>query len=166
MNFREYIPLAKRTITYDSHQKLLFCSMAGLIGELTEYFEHSKSTVKPKMRKAELGDVCWYFAILADYLQLEIDTSSVSQYYLLSSCGYQTIGKIQEILKKVARDKNWIPDAVDRDRLSILFSDLMYGVERECAIYSWNFSDILQQNVEKLADRMDRGVLQGSGDER
>ena len=165
MNFKEYTPLAKRTITYDSHEKLLFCSMAGLMGEYTEYTEHLDCMSPQKLITAEIGDICWDLAILIDYLGIDVIPRTCPSYEL-DVHGFVTIGKIQEVLKKVARDNDWIPDELQKGTLEMLFNDLLYGITNKCLEFGMNLSDLLQANLEKLADRAKRGVLKGSGDER
>ena len=40
MNFEQYTREAKKTITFDSNEKLLFCCTTGLMGEFSEYMKH------------------------------------------------------------------------------------------------------------------------------
>lgn len=166
MNFNEYIPYAKKTITYDSYEKLLFCCTTGLLGEFTEFAEHIEKRSSKPLIISEAGDILWYTAILVDALGISIDTNTVSTYYTLPNCGYKTIGNIQEILKKAVRTHDWIPTEIQKDQLTLLFSDIVYGIQKFCWGYGYNISDVLQQNIEKLADRKERGVIHGGGDER
>ena len=167
MNFKEYTVLAKRTITYDSDEKLLFCSMAGLLGEYGEWLEHMENASNKSLIIKECGDICWYLAILVDYLKLDLNVTAVSPYFSLEHNGFQTISLIQEVMKKMVRDNpTWYPDEIQKGKLELLFSSLLAGVQNVCLIEQVNFSDVLHQNIEKLADRAKRGVLKGSGDLR
>ena len=166
MNFREFIPIAKRTITYDSMEKLVTCSMAGMLGAYNEYHEHRRKSSKNRLTTMEIFDSMWYTAILADHFNLELDAKVASNYYEFDAHGYDTIGKIQEVIKKVVRDNNWIPDEVQKGKLEFLFSEFLYGAQKKCLQYQINFSDLLITGSEKLASRKERGVLGGSGDER
>lgn len=164
MNLQEYTVGAKKTITYKTHKELLACTTLSLSGELSEYVEHMERKSNRTLISKELGDILWGLAVLSDHLGMELDSDTVSRYYNLQKDGMDTVAKIHEIIKKVIRDKDWIADDVDKLKLQPLLEALLCGIKRECAIQLMNMSDVYTQNLEKLASRAERGVLQGSGD--
>lgn len=44
--------------------------------------------------------------------------------------------------------------------------DVLWQLSGLCSVMGWSLEDIAQQNLEKLADRKERNVIDGSGDER
>ena len=107
MNFNEYQEMAKSTAIYDKQHKILYPAL-GLAGEAGEVANKVKKLIRDgyeenkdyrKTVAAEIGDVLWYCAVLADDI----------------GCDLQTI---------------------------------------------------VNNNIVKLKDRMDRGVIGGNGDNR
>ncbi|MCK5609223.1 hypothetical protein KAR91_45535 [Candidatus Pacearchaeota archaeon] len=166
MNFKEYTEKAKTTAIYKDDKALLACTALGVGSELNEWFDHKRGNSRQRIITMELGDVCWKIALLSDFIQVELEPNLTSRYYNLETDGHSSVGEIQEIIKKAIRNNDWIISEVNRDKLRILLSELLYGIQIQCTIYSINFSDLLQSNIEKLASRRERGVLGGSGDLR
>src|SRR5690349_3987742 len=75
-------------------------------------------------------------------------------------------GEIQGKIKKVLRDKGGVVD--DSDRIAIMkeVGDNLWYLARVCSELSLDFDSVATLNLNKLADRRERGVLQGSGDDR
>jgi NTP pyrophosphatase (non-canonical NTP hydrolase) len=80
--------------------------------------------------------------------------------------GLGEVGEIQNNIKKVYRDDN-----------GVLTSDRKKAVMKECGDVLWYLSaladecgftldEVAQSNLNKLLSRMERGEIQGSGDER
>ena len=44
--------------------------------------------------------------------------------------------------------------------------DILWQLSGLCTVLGWNLEDIAQQNLDKLADRKSRQVIDGSGDNR
>ena len=80
--------------------------------------------------------------------------------------GLGEAGEVQGKIKKVIRDYDGVLD--DGHRVAIMkeLGDLMWYVARTCSELSLDLDAVAYQNLEKLADRRERGVLQGSGDDR
>jgi hypothetical protein len=168
LNWNEYVKEAKKTITFDTHEKLLFCTTTGLMGEWSEFITHLQWDSEDALIGKEIGDTSWYLAILSDFLNVEIelfvwDEAECRRDIILD--GFITIGHIQETLKKVVRDNDWeIRTSETHLKLKTLLSKMYTLLLEICEDEGFNFSDILSGNIEKLADRAKRGVLQGSGD--
>ena len=83
MNFDEYQEKALRTAADTKKKNELFHLVLGLVGETGEIAEKLKKWVRDqdsdesKLDKAdltkELGDVLWYIAVLARYLDIPLD---------------------------------------------------------------------------------------------
>jgi len=175
LNWDEYVEKAQKTITYDSREKALFCTMAGMHGELVEYIEHTHAGSESSLILGELGDICWYTGIMAKLLDISLEVTTKP--FLSTICpgdipnlidnGSTILGKLSEVLKKVARDDAWeLTDLVKREKATVYLNSYYTLLREECADKGFNFSDVLSFNIEKLYDRMDRGVLKGSGDKR
>lgn len=83
MNFNEYQELALRTASDRTKRNELYHLVLGLMGESGEIAEKIKKNIRDEDSKEskinredmkkELGDVLWYLAVLADYLELKLE---------------------------------------------------------------------------------------------
>lgn len=77
------------------------------------------------------------------------------------------LGEIAEPEKKFHRgDPNWQDGQKLRDTVSKEIGGLLYYVAMKANMYDLDLDDILAENVEILADRKERGVIMGDGNER
>lgn len=84
MELNEYQRAAKTTAVYTSEQQQLVCTVLGLNGEAGEVAEKIKKVIRDKNSvigdddrreiQKELGDVLWYLAVLADTLDLDLES--------------------------------------------------------------------------------------------
>jgi NTP pyrophosphatase (non-canonical NTP hydrolase) len=84
MTFNEYQTQALLTAASKTKKNELFHLLLGLVGEAGEIAEKMKKIVRDhdsnetKIDRAdiekELGDVLWYVAVLADYLDIKLET--------------------------------------------------------------------------------------------
>jgi len=84
MELNDYQKAAKTTAVYTSAQQQLVCTVLGLNGEAGEVAEKIKKVIRDKNSiitdddrkeiQKELGDVLWYLAVLADTLDLELES--------------------------------------------------------------------------------------------
>jgi len=71
-------------------------------------------------------------------------------------------GEVAEKVKKLIRDKHkFTPNEIASEIGDVIF----YGTSL-AMIFGFNLGDIIRMNMEKLDSRQERGVLQGSGDNR
>lgn len=70
-------------------------------------------------------------------------------------------GEVAEKVKKSIRD-----DYLDVNVIKKELGDVLFYVAALGSYFDITLDDIAISNLEKLRDRKDRGVLQGSGDER
>ncbi len=75
-------------------------------------------------------------------------------------------GEIAEKIKKIIRDKDAVVSEEDKAELAKEVGDVLWYLAVFAHHLGVPFEDIAQQNLDKLQSRKDRGVLQGSGDNR
>jgi NTP pyrophosphatase (non-canonical NTP hydrolase) len=85
---------------------------------------------------------------------------------LYVALGLGEAGEIQGKVKKILRDDQGV--ITDEKRLAIAkeLGDLQWYIAQVCTEIDIRLGDVARMNLAKLADRADRGVLTGSGDER
>ncbi len=75
-------------------------------------------------------------------------------------------GEVCEHVKKAIRDDGGEITETRRAALRKELGDVLWYVAALCSELNLEMSDVARANVDKLADRQKRGVLQGDGDER
>ena len=189
--FSDYQKKALETNTYPEDKGLLLVAIGlgeefgELIGKLDKYrdlddvknvnrnegrvfeIEEEKEKLIIEVKK-ELGDVFWYLSMNFYYLNDEIDfllenyehakkiNGSVFQ-YLFQKTYLSYLGNI----KKRFRD-DLLNDKQCFDKLLKLLRFLCFY----CQAIDFDIKEILELNIEKLADRKKRGKIQGNGDNR
>lgn len=75
-------------------------------------------------------------------------------------------GEVAELIFKAFReDKGKITDE-RKEKLFKELGDVLWYVARISDLLGFKLSDVMEYNLAKLADRKERGVLSGSGDDR
>jgi len=85
-------------------------------------------------------------------------------YPALGLCGES--GEVAEKVKKLIRDKGGIVDDEFVANVKKELGDVLWYIANLAAELRLDMGDIAAANIEKLQSRKDRGVLQGSGDNR
>lgn len=75
-------------------------------------------------------------------------------------------GEVAGSIKKVLRDQNGNFDDIARAKLKHELGDVLWYVAVLASDFGLSLGEIARENLNKLADRADRGVLGGSGDQR
>ena len=79
-------------------------------------------------------------------------------------------GEVAEKIGKWIRDEGWLPGheptQAQRDALVKELGDVLWYVANVAADLGADLEEVGARNIEKLADRHERGVLGGSGDDR
>ena len=75
-------------------------------------------------------------------------------------------GEVADHGKKIVRDDEGRLTDDRRDDIAKELGDVLWYVAAICDELGLEMSDVARRNVEKLADRQERGVIQGEGDER
>jgi NTP pyrophosphatase (non-canonical NTP hydrolase) len=86
---------------------------------------------------------------------------TVGQVYVVLGEGGET-GEIQEKLKKAIREGD--NEYIEEMRGEV--GDTLWYLSQVCEEFGWRLEDIAQENLEKLAERQERGKLTGEGDNR
>ena len=75
-------------------------------------------------------------------------------------------GERAEKFKKLIRDRDSDESQIDKDDIKKELGDVLWYVAVLADYLEIGLDDIAKLNIEKLADRQQRGVLSGSGDNR
>lgn len=75
-------------------------------------------------------------------------------------------GEIAEKVKKIIRDKGGKVSEADKKELGREIGDVLWYLAVFADHLGIKFDDVAADNLKKLADRQQRGRLQGSGDHR
>ena len=85
-------------------------------------------------------------------------------YPALGLCGES--GEVAEKIKKIVRDRDNVVDDKCRAELEKELGDVLWYIANLAVELDLDLENIAQKNIKKLADRKERGVLHGSGDNR
>jgi len=75
-------------------------------------------------------------------------------------------GEVAEKIKKVIRDGNGVVSEEKKVEITKELGDVLWYVANLAQELGISMDDAATKNIEKLKSRQDRGVLQGSGDNR
>lgn len=75
-------------------------------------------------------------------------------------------GEIANKVKKILRDSNGKVTLDHKNELCAELGDVFWYLSQLATEIGFNLEAVAKRNVDKLADRAARGVLQGSGDNR
>lgn len=141
----------------------LMCSICGLIEEMEELGEATE--VEDVIKEA--GDVFYYIASIAR--ETDIDLESLFDRYEENNIIDKKLPTSLplKLLKKTYRDM----DGIMSDFYKAQLWDFLSAVIHEVVIFCSDFTEvsveeIMQINIDKLQDRLKRGVIQGDGDQR
>ena len=76
------------------------------------------------------------------------------------------VGEVNENIKKIIRDDGGYVTKERQDQLVKELGDVMWYISELCTALNIPLDYVCRTNLEKLKDRQNRGVLQGSGDNR
>jgi NTP pyrophosphatase (non-canonical NTP hydrolase) len=75
-------------------------------------------------------------------------------------------GEVLGKIKKIFRDKNGILDDETREEIKKELGDVLWYLTQLSTELEISLDDVAQANIEKLYSRLERGTLQGNGDNR
>ena len=106
---------------------------------------------------------------LNDYQQQAVKTAiygSGSRIIYPSIGLFGEAGEVANKVAKVIRDKEGIFSAEDREAIIKEIGDVLWFCAALTNDLGFSMEDVAQANLDKLRDRHERGVIQGSGDNR
>lgn len=184
MNLGDYQQKAITTKIYDDSVAIPYVVL-GICGEAAELYEKVSDQLNGKdvsmdLLGKEAADIVWYLAAWADETGTRLDS------LVMNYAGWQPLfntleeslekiilfsGQLAEYTKKALRDNF---DEVSQgqypksklDKAHEAVANLYLATREVVWLYGLNLDEILQQNIDKLASRAERGVLGGSGDNR
>lgn len=138
----------------------------GLVAEVGEVFGKVAKSVRdewPRERlqeelKAELGDVCWFWVLLAHLAGTELRELRTVAEDLTEHEVLQDLLSVSERL----HDKPTLKTITWKHWLQLYPS----CTARVAMVYEIDMQEILEYNINKLESRKARGTLKGSGDVR
>ena len=75
-------------------------------------------------------------------------------------------GEVAGKIKKIFRDKDGIIGEAEREALKSELGDVLWYVAQVCTELDLSLDAVAQANIEKLLDRLERGMIKGDGDSR
>jgi NTP pyrophosphatase (non-canonical NTP hydrolase) len=169
MKLIDYQKAAMSTAVFpvDRAFEYLTLGLVGEVGEVLAEINHPVNALDATLK--ELGDVLWYAVVLRHHVvgpygeEYSMDNIPYTDGYSDPAIGMSTsAGLIANKAKKVIRDgKAFDPDWVDSMITKILSACKTIAEEYDASI-----EEIMQTNIDKLASRKERGMIQGSGDGR
>lgn len=75
-------------------------------------------------------------------------------------------GEVAEKIKKVIRDKGGVMDGETRELIKKELGDVLWYVSQLATELNLSLNDIAEHNIEKLYSRLERGKINGNGDNR
>lgn len=75
-------------------------------------------------------------------------------------------GELANYVKKVVRDDDNKMSAETKERITKELGDVLWYLAQLCSEMKVSFSDLAEQNLDKVLSRLKRGALHGSGDNR
>jgi len=85
---------------------------------------------------------------------------------------YPTLGLVNEAgelagkVKKIFRDKGGVIGPEDREALKYELGDVLWYLAQIATELDLSLREVAEANLEKLFDRLERGVIKGEGDKR
>jgi NTP pyrophosphatase (non-canonical NTP hydrolase) len=107
---------------------------------------------------------------LNEYQQLALRTAGMGDkrdgLFLLMLGLNGEVGEVSEKVKKIVRDHAGDFSKLDLDNFSKELGDVLWYLAVIADYFDIPFEEIGKKNIEKLASRLERGKLSGSGDNR
>jgi NTP pyrophosphatase (non-canonical NTP hydrolase) len=85
---------------------------------------------------------------------------------LYASLGLGEVGELQGKVKKIIRDSGGHISDETRAAISKELGDVLWYLSVTASEFDLDLGSIAEQNLDKLANRKERGTLKGSGDNR
>jgi NTP pyrophosphatase (non-canonical NTP hydrolase) len=177
MTLNEYQQKTHETAVYPSEHAKEYL-LLGLAGEVGEICNKYKKTIRDNKQIdkddmiSELGDVMWYFSELCTFLNIELKNifyhalktfnipCHVKNYEQVTYELFNSIDAVNRLHCSIWTELDHI------DEINFILSELSISTIKLYNIFNTSLNEVLTKNIAKLQDRKNRGVIQGSGDNR
>lgn len=144
---------------------------------LNDYQQKAMTTCMPSSRNFSymmlnlVGEVGEFASKIAKLIRKEKATIDINE---LQTCGdpftSEEVKKMnQKELEEFAKETAYnmiIEQQLQDQELQKEAGDILWQLSGLCTVMHWNLEDIAQQNLDKLASRQQRNVIDGNGDNR
>jgi NTP pyrophosphatase (non-canonical NTP hydrolase) len=168
MKLDEYQANARKTAIYPG--ELMYPTL-GLAGEVAEMIWASEDAIEK-----EVGDVMWYVASVAHDAGLKLsEVNGTNDFTFPDTYSYVQeafddlviyAGEVCEAVKKTFRDSAGEVTPYYRERIAKSLEGVLCALHAVGDYYGFTLEECAKKNNEKLASRMERGVISGDGDDR
>jgi len=159
MNLRDYQIAAGTTAVYPDTAYVTYPAL-GLCNEIGEYLESDTDSMW-----GELGDIMWYVSALATDLEADLqdcfdltEPGGMHSVTVLVIHAARIAGWVKKIIRGDGNDK--------RDDILKSIGEIIHTIDVISRSRGKSVDQVCQENIDKLFDRKDRGVLKGDGDNR
>ncbi len=178
MRLSEYTLGARATAIYRQDRVFEYPSLGigGEIGELLGKLDAVSLELDPVPIRKEVGDVLWYVANTSEDAQIGMESLFEED---LSFADIQAVappisplklasfaGEACELAKKYIRDDDSVMSEERRAKVKTNLRNILLGLGSMCNRLGLSLEEAATENLAKLLSRKERGVLQGSGDNR
>lgn len=157
MNWSEYLQLSEKTLSLEFHHeeqtRNLLHAIMGILTEMDELFENKIGEEDITNIQEEVGDVCWYLAILGREIQLDYRQVIIKDKV---SDPQECILKIIKICLKLLdplKKKLYYNKSIDMTTFKTLTTLLMLNLSDYANYYEINLENCFEQNIAKLKAR-------------
>lgn len=176
MRFKDYSEKAITLAIYPPERGKEY-TVFGLIDELGEVSEKIDQNRPDNEIVKEVGDVMWYasamihefdfqdiFELFEESRDMQVIKNNAEKE--VAKLALQHGAKLAGRMKKIMRDDDQKYTKKKMDEIYLILRSILRSLIILVNKMDLNFNEIFTQNLNKLFDRQDRGVLQGDGDNR
>lgn len=165
INLEDYKKDALKTAYYPNMGSNIEYPVIAVLEESIEIFEKIECSASKEEIVKELGDLLWYTAMIFYEFDKKLEFTQIGIYTTPSNFIINS-GKLASILKKTLRDDNGV---FKKDKLDEFFKTIDYMLSFVMNVASqlgYTLEEVAEINIDKINDRIVRGTLSGSGDNR
>lgn len=170
MNLDLYQEKSLETAIYPNQGNNLVYTILGIIEETGEALEKLSSPLVNGFL-LELGDQLWYIANCCTELKIKMSSleqiqSAANNDTKLHDSMIHHATSLAGQMKKIIRDDSGSISADRKERIMKSLTGLLFDVKRAAVMNNSSIEQVMEMNLKKLSERMNRNALKGSGDYR
>tara|TARA_R110000737_G_C14537741_1_gene478413 strand:+ start:855 stop:1208 length:354 start_codon:yes stop_codon:yes gene_type:complete len=77
----------------------------------------------------------------------------------------EVVGKVAKFIRKQGDQRSFATEELSKD-VALEIGDCLWMIANIAQDFGYNLEDVARMNLDKLRDRKERGVIEGSGDKR